>query len=362
MRYLLLRHLGAFSLSILVAWRVMPLAIEFSRRWGWLDRPEGPLKRHEKPISHLGGFGIFLAFIIGLLPVFPVQNSALALVLGGILLLFLGVIDDLRVLSPGQKFLGQLFVTICLLLWGVRLKVGFFSHTESFILSGFWMMTVVNAFNLIDVMDGLATTVAVCGTVAFTVCAWWCGNFEVTLLLVALLGGLLGFFFYNRPPARIFLGDGGSHFVGGVLGAVPLLLSWSERSVHGMLAPPIILGVPLAETFLLVTIRLIKGIPPYRGSPHHFSIYLTNKSWSKGSVLGFTFVSATVLSLFGIALFLNVLSLTIVAISVSLSFAFFCWLVFFSPGWALPHTDEVLVRAAIRTANPRITNRPSRLH
>ena len=296
-----------------------------------LDSPGGNLKKHSKPIPHFGGLGVFLSFIVGLIPVFPTENKVLCLILGGILLLFLGIVDDLKILSPLKKFIGQVFVVACFIVWGFHLKEIFFSHKFSMLISSFWMLSIINAFNLIDVMDGLSTVAAITSSFAFLICALASGNLEVTLLLTALIGSLTGFLFFNYPPASIYLGDGGSHFVGGILSATPFLISWSEKTPYGAIVPFIILGLPISETVLLIILRSINGIPPYKGSPHHFSIYLRNKGYSVDAVLLFSATVSIFLAAVGIGLFLGLISLASALLFAGSGFIVACYFIFSPP-------------------------------
>ncbi|MCK4499153.1 undecaprenyl/decaprenyl-phosphate alpha-N-acetylglucosaminyl 1-phosphate transferase, partial [Candidatus Babeliales bacterium] len=310
-----------------VLWLV-PLVRKAAIKNRILDVPDGGVKLHEVAVPHFGGVAVCLALTAGLLPVFPSQTHLLWLYLGSLLLLFLGVVDDLHILSAAKKFVGQLFVVFCFLLSGFVLKTSFFSSTVRIAISGLWMLTVINAFNLIDVMDGLATTVAFCACAAFCVCAFWVGNFEVTLFLVALMGALIGFFYYNKPPASIYLGDAGAHFVGGILAAVPMLISWSEFNTFGFLVPAVILGVALAEVATLIFLRLRAGISPFAGSPHHFAIYLRNKGWSRMQVLAIAAAATAILSLFAFLFFLGYLFLFVFIPGLILSFLLWCFFVF----------------------------------
>lgn len=265
----------------------MPLVAKTARLLRILDLPDGVIKIHEQPIPYLGGLAVYVAFIMTLGVFYPFNNTVLWLLLGSTILLFVGLIDDLAVLNPGQKFFGQCVAVCCFLKGGLWLKSIFFSSFFTLAFSGFWMLSIINAFNLIDVMDGLSSLVAIITASSFFLMALFFGVYDISLLLLAFIGAMIAFFFYNKPPARIYLGDAGALFVGGFLAAIPLLLPWSSRSFDAYYAAPVIFAVPLLELFYLVVIRTRLGIPFYKGSPHHFSIYLMRKKWKKGSVLCF---------------------------------------------------------------------------
>ncbi len=182
----------------------------------------------------------------------------------------------------------------CFLKGGFYLKELFLFSNESpwmillwlFISFG-WILSIINAFNLIDVMDGLATTVAICATTSFLILAYAFNLPSLVLLLCAFLGALLAFLRFNYPPASIYLGDAGSLFIGGFLGIVPFLFPWSSYQILGCFTPIVIFMIPLLEVGTLILIRSYRGIPFYQGSPDHFSIYLRRKGWSVRYILAF---------------------------------------------------------------------------
>ena len=166
-----------------------------------------------------------------------------------------------------------------------------------------WTALITNAFNLIDVMDGLSTSVALWVSFSFFVLACIAHNYELALLLGALMGALAAFLWYNKPPARIYLGDAGSLFLGGILSGVPFFFQWGIYVQQGILVPLIIFAIPLLEVALLIIIRSYKGIPFYKASPDHFSLYLLRHGWSKWHILGYIHVLSSFL-LTGALLFL----------------------------------------------------------
>jgi len=328
MQAIVLRHVFAFVFSCLLSLYLIPLIIRATRRMGLLDVPDGNLKQHKEPIPHFGGIAVFLGFISTLALVYPFENKVLWLLLGTTLLLLVGLIDDLKVLRPGQKFFGQILAVLCFLKGGFSLKTNFFSSPLNLGFSAFWMLSVINAFNLVDVMDGLSSIIAIVATTSLLVISLIFQQYTVSLLLVCFLGPLLAFFWYNKPPARIYLGDTGSMFVGGFLSAVPMLFAWSSQSFDAYYAPVVILGIPLLEVFFLIIIRSYLRIPFYRGSPHHFSIYLQKKNWNKSKVLIFTGIMGIILSTLAFMFLFNVMSLWLLILSLLLFLTGWCIIIF----------------------------------
>ncbi len=282
-----LKLIFSFIISFLITFYFVPLLCTIAHKLGVVDVPDGRIKVHEKTTPYLGGVAVYIGFISGLALVFPLENSIFSLLVGSTLLLFIGLIDDLVMLKPYQKFFGQIVAAFCFIKGGLYLKEQFF-HDHYMIalpISLLWILTITNAMNLVDVMDGLATTIALCSAISFGIIAFLLGHDSVMLLVSSFVGPLVAFLWYNKPPASIYLGDAGSLFIGGFLASVPFLFSWSTYNPYGFCAPAMILGIPLCEVLFLIIVRTYKGIPFYHGSPDHFSIYLRARGWSKNQVL-----------------------------------------------------------------------------
>lgn len=312
----------AIGISGLVTFYVIPLLLKVAVKIGAIDTPDGRIKVHTQATPYLGGLGVYIGFITALALTFPFVNNFFLLLVGCTLLLFLGLIDDLTPLSPLQKILGQSVAVVCFLKAGFYLKEGLFHHIWGIPVSFFWMLAVINAFNLIDVMDGLTITITFFATISFMTYAYLSGSPIVFLLLACFLGTLPAFFWYNKPRARLYLGDSGALFIGGFMATIPFLLEWRLYSPVGVLAPFLILAIPLLEVGSLIVIRSYLHIPFYLGSPHHFCLYLKNKNWSVYQVLLFT--ACVAISLSCMALFVALYEVPVVYIVLSgVAFCFF---------------------------------------
>lgn len=301
-----MKFLLSLFLSFILTVYIIPVIRKLAFKFNILDIPNGSIKVHKEPVPYLGGLGIYLGLIFTLALVLPFENKILLFILGSTMLLFVGLIDDLVVMTPVQKFFGQIISAFCFLKGGFFIKQGFFQNNFwSIPISFLWILTIINAFNLIDIMDGLATTVACCCTISFIFIAWYLGNTLVLTLLFAFLGSLLGFLVYNKPEAKIYMGDAGALFIGGFLAVVPFLLDWGVYNQYGFLTPVVILAIPLIEVGTLIIIRTYKKIPFYNGSPDHFAIYLRKKGWSKVKVLIYTCFMSILLFIVAFLFFLN---------------------------------------------------------
>ncbi len=306
---LILKLFFSILISFLITFYLVPLLSAVALRLNVLDVPDGKIKNHEKATPYLGGVAIYIGFLISLGLVFPFENQIMLFIVGSTLLLFVGLIDDLLRIKPYQKFFGQAIAALCFLKAGFYLKELFFvSNYWNIPISFLWIMVVINAFNLVDVMDGLATTLAGSAACSFIILALTFGHYNLALLLGALFGALIAFFCYNQPPAKMYLGDAGSLFLGGIFATIPFLFNWSLYNWYGFLTPIIILAIPLLEVAFLVVIRTYKGIPFYQGSPDHFCLYLKANGWSIGEILLYVLGVSSILVTIATAFAFNYIS------------------------------------------------------
>ncbi len=299
----------AFTFSFLITYYLVPHFCALARRLRFVDEPDGKIKKHLTATPYLGGVAVYGGFLCGIAFTIPFENRFFLLIVGTTLLLLLGLFDDFFQLKAYQKFFGQTVVALCFLKAGFYLKSHIFYNIWNMPLSLLWILTVINAFNLVDVMDGLATSLAIYATVTFMILAYCFQHNFVLILLASFLGPLCAFFMYNRPPAKIYLGDAGSLFIGGFLGTIPFLFDWGTYSSYGYLTPPIILGIPLLECLSLIVIRKYKKIPFYEGSPDHFSSYLQENGWSRLNILLYVFFLSCFIGVSSLLFTLGVISL-----------------------------------------------------
>jgi UDP-GlcNAc:undecaprenyl-phosphate GlcNAc-1-phosphate transferase len=285
----MLPYLIVFFCSAVLALVLTPLAKRLAWSIGFLDRPVTALKTQRQPVAYLGGVAVALAFGFSLLWVkFGMAPSSgfepwplglekgrgiYAIGLGGLIALVLGLLDDKHALSPKVKLIGQFIGALVLVACGLRLR---FVHNEvlSVALTVLWVLTVTNALNFVDIMDGLAASVGLAASLAFLAFALNGGRPNDALAAAALAGALAGFLPYNWRPAGIYMGDAGSHFLGFVLAAISLNLNYSHQNELAVFSPLVILALPLFDLALMIVIRTRKGIPPWKGSPDHVPLRL----------------------------------------------------------------------------------------
>lgn len=273
--------------SFMLALMIVPVMRKIAWHFNILDIPDGSVKKHKQPTPYLGGVAVYLVCLIPLVYASFYYSQAIYLLGGCTILVLVGLIDDLLILSPSQKFLGQFLAVVIFLMGGWSCNSSLLGLT----FSALWILTIINAFNLIDVMDGLASLVAVCSALGFmfielnSLLHHTGTNLFLLPLSAVFIGAVSGFLMYNKPPATIYLGDTGSLFIGGLLGVLSLQIGLQNQGFIQYSIPIILLSIPLLELMTLIVIRTAKGIPFYKASPHHFSILLRNNGWSKKGIL-----------------------------------------------------------------------------
>jgi len=310
--------LGALFPSLLVSWAACFAVRRYARRWGLMDRP-GHHKQHAEPVPTGGGLAIWLGIAgplaLGqfalwavsrepplhaiLLPEFvqphlaglAEQSAKLwTLLAGGTVLLILGLIDDRRGLDWRVRLGVQTAVAVVLVVLGWRLSLFVEAPILTGALSVVWIVGLTNSFNMLDNMDGLSAGVAAIAAAMLAVVMLappdpiadqpqlFVGGF-----LLVLVGALAGFLWHNRPPARLFMGDGGSYLIGYLVAMATLTATFAGENLprHAILAPLCVLAVPLYDTVTVVFLRLRTGRSPFAADTNHFSHRLVQLGMSR---------------------------------------------------------------------------------
>jgi len=307
---------------------LVPLAARIARAFGVLDHP-GPRKVHDGAIPRLGGIAVFTAFtavVLGgyaaalptllgsasassllgaalamLRDAHTVQAKLLGMLAGGALVFVVGLADDIlgSRFPVAAKAGGQVLAATIVAASGVRTS---FMPGEALdvVVTVLWIVGMTNAFNLLDNMDGLSAGVALVAAAVFLLNAWSLGEFFISLLLLAFIGSLAGFLFYNRQPASIFLGDCGSLFIGYVMATLTLLeryVSHASSTLFPVLMPALVLAVPIIDTATVILIRLREGRPIYVGDRRHLSHRLVALGFSPPRAVFFLYLLTLALGL-----------------------------------------------------------------
>ncbi len=269
-----LLQLLTFVLAAGLALWLTPRVREAAIRFGIVDRPDGRLKSQKEPVAYLGGLAIYLAFLLALALTVPFSRETLGLLLAGSIVVLVGLVDDLGSLRPWTKLAGQTVAVLVLVKSGIYIKLTFLPVPLAIALSIVWLLACTNAFNLIDIMDGLSAGTALIASMGFIVVATLGGNTAAVFVLAALAGSCLGFLRYNFAPAKIYMGDCGSLFLGMMLGATAMNNAYTTTNRLAAVAPALILGVPLFDMLFVMYVRRRRGLPVMLGSPDHVALRL----------------------------------------------------------------------------------------
>lgn len=275
---------GTLVLSVCLGLWLTPRVREAAHRFGVLDRPSGTLKTHGTAVAYLGGIAVYVTFLVALSLVFEIRGELVGLLFGSTIVVMLGLFDDLKAISPRLKLAGQLLAAWVTLRSGITIELIAIPDPVALPLSVLWIIGISNAFNIVDVSDGLATGTAAVAAFGFAVVAWLAGDVLITAACLALGGACVGFLRYNRAPATIYLGDTGSLFIGFLLATLALIGSYTTRNVIAASAPVLILAVPILDTALCSVSRLAKGMSPMNGSDDHLALRLKAAGWSARAV------------------------------------------------------------------------------
>jgi UDP-GlcNAc:undecaprenyl-phosphate GlcNAc-1-phosphate transferase len=295
--------------SLLVSFLTLPLWRKACRKIGLVDDP-GHRKIHDISIPLAGGFAVLTGIVVPLLlgaavirwnfPHLRPGHAALdygfyrrahelvAFVAGAVGIVLIGALDDRFELRPVFKFAGQLAVALLVAYGGARITLFVPSVLFSYAITVLWILTVINAFNFMDNMNGLCAGLGVISSWCIAMIAMMDGQYLVALLALLTCGALLGFLPYNFPRATAFLGDTGSHLVGYLLAVMAILPHFYTRQqprVWAVFMPLLILAVPLGDLAWVVVLRWRLGKPFYIGDTNHLSHRLVRKGMNKQSAV-----------------------------------------------------------------------------
>jgi len=265
---------SSFALSLLLSLYLTPIFRDAAREFGIVDAPDGKLKTQEQPVAYLGGMAVFASTLFASALFLQFSDKLSGLLLASSVIVLLGLIDDIGRLSPRIKLLVQVVAVFLMMKAGIRIRIGAIPPLCCVALTFAWMILLTNGFNLIDVMDGLASAVAAVSSLCLAVVFHLQGDLTGKILCLSLAGALLGFLRHNRHPAQIYLGDAGSLFLGFLLGGLAIGGDYTARNSYGWITAIAIFAVPLFEIAFVSFLRFRRGASIFQGSRDHFSLRL----------------------------------------------------------------------------------------
>jgi UDP-GlcNAc:undecaprenyl-phosphate GlcNAc-1-phosphate transferase len=313
---LTLTPVAGFGLAFLIAAAMTPWLVQVAVRLGAVDR-RSPNKIHARDVPRLGGLAIAAGFYLPVLGLslranlyesglYADRRRIVAFLLGGVLVLGLGVFDDLRGARANQKLALQ--IPVALLVWWAGLRIegthGFqFPPSISLAVTVAWMVIAINAINLLDGLDGLASGVALQALITTALLAWHRGDPVLALIAICLSGAVAGFLLHNFHPAKIFMGDTGSMFLGYVLAVASIWSSQKAATAVSTVLPIVVLAVPLMDTTSTIMRRLWSNRNVMMGDLDHLHHRLLQR--------GLTQRRATLI-LYGVAFYFDLLAVVLI--------------------------------------------------
>ena len=280
----LLLSVGAALLcAFVVSFLMCPMVKSFAYKIGAIDVPNDNRRMHKKPVPRLGGLAIFLGFMVSMLLFVKVDHQMQGILLGASIIVVLGVVDDMSPLRAYFKFCVQIFAALVAVFHGVVIQT--LSNPNVFAESPYWdlgwlavpitvlwIVGITNAVNLIDGLDGLACGVSTISAISMLVIALLVSEGDVALVMASLVGACLGFLPFNKNPAKMFMGDTGSTFLGYILATISIQGLFKYYAIVSFAVPFLILGLPMFDTLFAIIRRLAHGqnpMAPDRGHIHH---------------------------------------------------------------------------------------------
>ncbi len=275
-------YLAIFFVSLALSSLLVPLLRKIAFRYSVLDRPNQRHKTHQESIPYLGGLAIVIPVLLLVFsgPLLFIENSdyllrSILILLPAVLLALVGLYDDIKNLSALSRFFVQSIIAVSATLY--LSKLGYSVSISSneignLLLSIFWLVGITNAFNFFDNLDGGATGITFVASLTLFLLALLGGQYLISSISLALAGASLGFLWWNRNPARIYLGDSGALFIGFIL-AISLLQFEPnvESRVASVLIPVFILALPIIDTSVAVVSRTLRGVSIFQGGKDHLS-------------------------------------------------------------------------------------------
>ena len=275
----------ALGLAAAVSLAATPLVKALSVKVGAVDVPKDGRRMHDHPIPRMGGLAIFLGFMTAMLLFVPLNTEKQGMLLGAVIIVVLGMLDDKYALPAKPKFLVQIIAALIAVMAGNRIDVlsnpNIFSPNPVWQLGWWaypvtvvWIVAITNAVNLIDGLDGLACGVSTISAATMLIIAlrFRESELDVAIMMAALVGACIGFLPYNFNPAKIFMGDTGSTFLGFIMATVSVTGMFKQYTIISFVVPFLMLGLPIFDVCFAVVRRVSHGqspMKPDRGHVHH---------------------------------------------------------------------------------------------
>ena len=305
----------ALGVAFIISFIATPVVKSFAVQVGAIDIPDAKRHIHKRPIPRMGGLAIFIGFLLSVLFFAEISTQVRGILIGAILIVVVGAIDDVLNLNAWLKFGIQIIAAVIAVLSGVIINVvsnpllitsqqaatiGALSVPVTII----WIVGVTNSVNLIDGLDGLACGVSAIAslTMLFVAMLVSDANSNAAIVLACLCGACLGFIPYNLNPAKIFMGDTGALLLGYILSTVSVIGMFKFYAVITFVLPMLALAVPLSDTIFAFTRRILHGQSPFHADRGHFHHKLLDMGLSQKQAVAVLYAVSAIIGLSAVLL------------------------------------------------------------
>ncbi len=297
-----------FIISFLIVILSVPLIIKFCRKYKLTEIPN-IRKEHNKPMIRLGGISLILGFQISLSFAVLLNNmlgyvdinsiSIIKIQILSLLIFLLGLLDDLFDLNPIPRLISQFLVSFMAWFLGFRIENLYFSFLNNFsftislptvlgcICTMFWIVALINAINWIDGIDGLACSLITISCVGFVILSLIQGQFLALMVSISLLGACIGFLPFNYFPAKLFMGDGGSNFLGFIIAIITMVYSSNDYLIFNPIQAILLIFIPILDMIIVIFRRLIIRQSPFLPDRNHIHHQMLNRGFSHRAIVNF---------------------------------------------------------------------------
>ena len=304
---------AAMAVAMVVSFISTPVVKALAQRMGAVDVPKDDRRMHNHPIPRMGGLAIFFGFLLSTLIFVPMDEQYRGMLMGAVIIVVLGIFDDIYSLPASFKFVVQIVAALMAVFSGNVIsaisnpnifsqnpvwELGWLKYPVTII----WIVAITNAVNLIDGLDGLACGVATISSMTLLVIAMVAAELPVALLMAALAGGSIGFLPYNMNPAKIFMGDTGSTFLGFVLAVVSIQGLFKLYTIISFAVPFLMLGLPIFDTAFAFIRRIAHGQNPMHADRSHVHHSLIDMGFSQKQAVAVLYLISVILGLSAVVL------------------------------------------------------------
>lgn len=303
----------ALFVALVVSFLTSPVVKAFAYKVGAVDVPKDNRRMHHVPIPRLGGLAVFFGFIISILLFVEMTDQFRSILLGAVIIVVLGVVDDITPLPAKLKFLVQIGAALIPAMNGVVIHVlsnpNLFSENPYWNLgmlsvpaTVLWIVAITNAVNLIDGLDGLAIGVSAISATTVLVISLLVSEVQVAMVMAALVGACVGFMPYNINPAKMFMGDTGATFLGFILACMSVEGLFKSWAIISFAVPFLILGLPIFDTAFAFIRRIAHGQSPMQADRSHIHHRLIDMGLNQKQAVATLYVISAILGLSAVVL------------------------------------------------------------